>query len=210
MDHILSAEEVFNKNAALYQEKYMNVEPYHASFDLFCQYMPTENAAVLEIACGPGNITQYLLEKRPDFRILSTDIAPNMLELARTNAPGATFQRMDARDISHLSRKFNGIMCGFCLPYLNREETAKLIADASQLLEPGGVLYLSTMEDDYDKSGVVTSSAGDKVYMYYHAADELRTALEKNGFEIIATDRKQYPGFDGNMTTDLLMLARIR
>ncbi|SEW53059.1 class I SAM-dependent methyltransferase [Chitinophaga arvensicola] len=208
MDHILSAAEVFNKNAALYQQKYMNVEPYHASFDLFCQHIPQENAAILEIGCGPGNVTRYLRDRRPDFRILATDIAPNMLELARVNSPGATFEPMDARDISHISQQFNGIMCGFCLPYLNQEEAAKLIADAADRLLPGGVLYLSTMEDDYEKSGVVTSSAGDKVYMYYHPAAALTTDLENSGFEVIFTDRKQYPGFDGNMTTDLLLLAR--
>jgi len=42
-----------------------------------------EQAKVLELACGPGNITKCLLSKRPDLEILATDIAPNILELAK-------------------------------------------------------------------------------------------------------------------------------
>lgn len=35
-------------------------------------------------------------------------------------------------------------MCGFCLPYLSKEETEKLINDVSRLLNPEGVFYIST------------------------------------------------------------------
>jgi 23S rRNA G2069 N7-methylase RlmK/C1962 C5-methylase RlmI len=43
-------------------------------------------------------------------------------------------------------------MCGFCLPYLSKEEAVKLIRDAAAILNPDGVFYISTMEDDYSKS----------------------------------------------------------
>ena len=91
MDKTKMAVNAFDKNAETYQEKFMNLDLYHASFDLFCSKIPNENAKILEIACGPGNITQYLLEKRPDFKILGIDLAPRMLDLARINNPSAVF-----------------------------------------------------------------------------------------------------------------------
>jgi hypothetical protein len=41
-------------------------------------------------------------------------------------------------------------MCGFGLPYLSKEETENLISGSFALLKPEGVLYVSTMEDDYN------------------------------------------------------------
>jgi trans-aconitate methyltransferase len=58
-----------------------------------------QDADILELACGPGNITQYIISKRSDFKILGTDLAPNMIELAKINNPSAQFQLLDSRDI---------------------------------------------------------------------------------------------------------------
>ncbi|MGF6849756.1 ubiquinone/menaquinone biosynthesis C-methylase UbiE [Chitinophaga sp. W3I9] len=207
MDKLQQAINVFDKRAVQYQDKFMDVALYHDSFDLFCNSIPKQEAAVLEIACGPGNITKYLLQQRPDIHVLGIDLAPNMLELARSNNLSAEFILMDARDILRLNKLFEGIMCGFCLPYLSREEAVKMIGDAARLLAPGGVFYISTMEDDYARSGIQRSSAGDELYMYYHQADYLVNALKENGFKIMDLQRKQYPAADGSTTTDLIIIG---
>jgi len=208
MNKIKTAKEIFNQYATDYQNKFMNVDLYQHSFDLFCNNIPKENAEILEIACGPGNITKYLLNIRPDFKILGIDLAPNMIELARINNPGAEFEVMDCREIGLLPNKYDAIMCGFCLPYLSKEESIKLINDATLQLKSDGVLYISTMEDDYSKSGIQTNSYGDQIFMYFHQSDYLTQALEANGFKIIDLTRQDYPTQGGTKTTDLLILAR--
>ncbi len=207
MDKTKIAVDIFDKYAHEYQNKFMNVDLYKDSLDLFCSSVKPKKATVLEIACGPGNITQYLLKKRPNFNILGIDLAPNMLKLAKINNPTAHFQIMDARDIRQLSQKYDAILCGFCLPYLSKEETLQLIQNASKLLNPHGILYLSTMEDDYSKSGFKKGSKGDEIFMHYHEAGYLSAALEENGFKIIDLQRKVYPEADGIITTDLLIIA---
>jgi len=166
MDNTAKAVALFDKLANVYQDKFMDTAIYHETFNLFCDLVNQPGAQILELACGPGNITRYLLNKRPDFKVLGTDLAPNMLTLARINNPEAEFELMDCRDINNLSTKYDGIMCGFCLPYLSKEEAVHLIQDASTLLLPNGVLYISTMEDDYSTSGEQTSSSGEKIYIY--------------------------------------------
>lgn len=201
---------VFDKYAQQYQDKFMDLSQYHDTFDLFCAAIGKTNAEVLEIGCGPGNITRYLLNKRPNLKILGTDLAPNMIELAKINNPGAEFKIFDCRDIGKLVQKYDAIMGGFCLPYLSREEAIAMIADASKILRPKGILYLSTMEDDYSKSGFKASSSNsaDRAYIYYHQADYLTAALEDNGFEIVDFWRKDYVEADGKVTKDLVVLAR--
>ena len=208
MDQTKMAVDIFNKLADGYQERFMDVSLYHDSLDMFCNSIQKEKAEILELACGPGNITKYLLENRPDFKILGTDLAPNMIALAKINNPTADFQLMDCRAIPSLNKKFDGIMCGFGLPYLSKEEALQFIKDSSQQLNKNGVLYISTMEDDNSKSGFKTGSTGDTMFQNFHQADYLSAALEENGFNIIHLERKEYI-HNEEKTTDLILIALI-
>ena len=98
-------------------------------------------------------------------------------------------------------------MCGFCLPYLSREEAVQWIADAARALHPGGVLYISTMEDDYSRSGPQTGSTGDQLYMYYHQADYMTEALHASGFSRIELQRQEFPRQDAPPDMDLILMA---
>jgi ubiquinone/menaquinone biosynthesis C-methylase UbiE len=206
MDKTKMAVDVFDKRADVYAEKFMDTSMYHDTFDRFCSYLP-HGAQVLELACGPGNITKHVLSIRPDVHILATDLSPNMIKIAARNNPAATFQIMDCRDTANTSRKYNGVLCGFGLPYLSKEEAVKLISDVSGILMPNGVFYLSTMEDDYKKSGIEKSSHGDEVYMHYHEEDYLVQAVSNNGMNLLQMQRLGYSGADGKQTTDLVIIA---
>jgi ubiquinone/menaquinone biosynthesis C-methylase UbiE len=207
MDKNQIAVATFNKLAKLYQDKFMDVDLYGDTFDFFCDTIAKENAEILEIACGPGNITKYLLNKRPDFKILGTDLSSNMVGLAQINNPNADFKIMDCREIGLLDKKYDAIMCGFCLPYLSKEEVTKLISDASKILKPKGLFYLSTMEDDYDKSAFKKGSTGDEIFMHFYPADYLTDVLQENHFKILTLKRQDYPTQDGTETTDLIIIA---
>ncbi len=201
--------QVWNNLAESYQEKFMDMDLYDDTYDAFIQLIEKPNASIFEIGCGPGNITRYLLQKRPDFLILGTDMAPNMIELAKKNNPMASFEVMDSQDIDQLTNKFDGIVCGFCLPYLSKEETAKLVKDCAELLNDGGLLYCSAIEDDYEKSGYETSSDGRfKMYIYCHQAEFLEENFIKNGFEIMDIKRKVYPKSGGESATHLIYIAK--
>ena len=208
-DKTQAAVAIFNRLAEAYQNKYMDQSLYHDTFDFFCKNISVENPQVLEIACGPGNITQYLLRVRPDLQIFGIDLAPNMIELAKLNNPSAQFEVMDAKTIGQLQQQYNAIMCGFCLPYLNKMEALQLIQDAAQILLPGGIIYLSTMENDYDKSAIQRASTGDEMFIHFHEAAYLIPALEENGFTILDVQRKVYPDGNGNETIDLVLIANL-
>ncbi len=207
MSSILSAADIFNKHALLYQSRFMDVSLYADRIAHFCEHLP-DGGNVLELACGPGNITRYLLDLRPDLKILATDIAPNMLELAKANNPGAAFRLLDCRDLSSMTETYDGILCGFCLPYLSEEESKSLIRSCAALLNPGGILYLSCMEEsEHHQSGIKTNSAGDKTYMYYHSARFLTDALSGGGFESIELSRNITQTGDEPANTDLVFTA---
>lgn len=201
------AVDIFDKLATVYQDKFMDVSLYGDSFDFFLNSIGCVPAKVLELACGPGNITKYLLHKRPDLNILGTDLSPNMLRLAKVNNPTAQFQLMDCKALGYVKEKYDGILCGFCLPYLSKQEAIKLIADAAEVLNQKGLIYLSTMEDEYSKSGFEKGTSGEEMFMHYHEADYLTEALIENNFGIVYLDRKNYVQGQKKVT-DLLIIAQ--
>lgn len=184
--------DTWNKVAKLYQEKFMDLDLYDDTYDAFCEEINVENATILDIGCGPGNITKYLLNKRPNFRIEGTDISPNMIELAKANNPTADFKVMDCREIDKLQKQFNGIICGFCFPYLSKFDSSKLIKDCTSLLTEKGVLYISFVEGDYLKSGFRIASSGDRTYFYFYTLDNFTKKLKECRFETIKLFRKKY------------------
>lgn len=187
--------DTYNRIAQIYQDKFMDMDLYNETYNRFCSRVSKQGASVFEVACGPGNITRYLLNKRPDFKIEATDLAPNMLALAEKNVPGAAFRLMDCRDIGSLPGTYDGIICGFAMPYLSKEECVQFIRGSALKLNSGGILYCSVIEDAYENSRMQVSSNGEfSMYIYCHEAGYLLRALAENGFTATEEFRISYPG----------------
>ncbi len=183
MDIYRETFETWNKIASSYNGKFLNLEIYNETYDFFCGLVKKVSPQILDVGCGPGNITRYILSKLHDARVLGIDVAPKMLELAAKNNPTATFKLMDCRHIDKLTTKYDGIISGFCIPYLSGEDCVKFITDSYNLLNENGVLYLSFVEGDVNKSGFQSDSGGNRVYFYFHNVDTLKQQLIENGFE---------------------------
>src|SRR5215470_14610913 len=95
-DKSIEASLIFDKYANEYQEKFMDVSLYKAALKTFCDLITKANAKVLDIACGPGNVTKYLLSEKPNLIVLGIDLAAKMIALAKRNNPNATFEVMTA------------------------------------------------------------------------------------------------------------------
>jgi 2-polyprenyl-3-methyl-5-hydroxy-6-metoxy-1,4-benzoquinol methylase len=208
MDRYKETFETWNKVAELYQDKFMNLDFYDDTYDTYCEQIVKVNPAILEIGCGPGNITKYLLNKRPDFKIEAIDISPKMIALAKTNNPQANFKVMDSREIDSLVTKFDAVICGFCLPYLSESDCSKLIKDCNNILADNGIIYLSFVEGDYKNSGYQTASSGDRIYFYYHSLDHLNKELNVNNFESVKLFHKQYKKKDGAEEAHTIIIAK--
>ncbi|NWL02686.1 class I SAM-dependent methyltransferase [Flavobacterium collinsii] len=207
MDKYKETFETWNKIANLYEEKFMYLSLYNETYDFFSKTLTKEQLNILEIGCGPGNITKYLLSKRSDLKITGIDIAPNMIELAKANNPSANFKLMDTRELDSLSQKFDAIVCGFCLPYLSQQDSHKLMNDAGNILLTNGILYLSFVQGKPYDSGFISGSTGDRVFFYYHSLEGISSQLLINNFIIIRLFDVSY--FRGNnIETHTIIIAK--
>lgn len=201
--------ESWNNVASAYEAYFMDLDLYNDTYDTFCQLIDRPDARVLEIGCDPGNISRYLLRQRPHWRLLGIDVAPNMIALAQVHNPTAEFEQMDCRDIASLTPGYEGIVCGFCLPYLAMPDCEKLLDDCSHLLLPDGLLYLSTIEGPYQRSGYETgSNSQHQMYVYYYPEDYLQHQLSIRGLQTLDLVRKTFEKKTGELSTHLIWIAR--
>lgn len=64
---------------------------------------------ILDVGCGPGRHAYELAER--GFVVHGIDISQTFIDIATENAPtGATFQRMDARELTFMS-EFDAVVC---------------------------------------------------------------------------------------------------
>jgi 2-polyprenyl-3-methyl-5-hydroxy-6-metoxy-1,4-benzoquinol methylase len=208
MDKYKETFETWNKVASLYQDSFMDLDLYNETYDFVCNTITRKNAKLLEIGCGPGNITKYLLSVRPDFDIFGIDIAPNMIKLAKKNNPTASFAIMDSRHIAEIKTKYDGIVCGFCLPYLSHTDSQIFITDCYNLLNEDGLLYISFVEGDPDKSDFQVASSGDRTYFYFYNPDGLTEQLIKNNFEQINLFKVNYKKAENKMDIHTILTAK--
>ena len=193
MDKYQETFKTWNKLATLYQDKFMNLDLYNDTYDKFLRLVKKQQGlTIFEIGCGPGNICKYLLTKNSELKISGIDVSSNMIELAQRNNPSAQFLEMDIREISSLKNEYDGIICGFCMPYLSQPDCINLIANCKNLLKNSGTLYLSFVEGDYGKSGYQVGSSGDKMYFYYHPLDLLQETLKAHCFKTEHLIHKHY------------------
>jgi len=187
----------------------MDLTLYDESYLKFCELLRPGHARVLDAACGPGNVSRCLMAHRPDLDLLGIDLAPRMVELAREAVPSARFAVHDCRRLAELQRRFDGIICAFGLPYLSPEEASAFIEAAAQVLDPGGVLYLSTMLGNSEDSGLEHCSTGDPVYVYYHSEEHLTRLLERSGFKLVERSLLESPSAASKRTIDLILISKL-
>ncbi len=203
-----ASDKTWNKLAKLYEEKFMHLDFYNHTYDFFYQSIAKQNACILDIGCGPGNISRYLHSKRPDFIIHGIDYAPNMIALAQHHIPDGIFKVMDSRNIHQLQTKYDGIIAGFCIPYLHKEEVEKLIAECNRLLTEDGILYLSFVHGHPNQSGLKTGSTGDSIYFYYHQENDIKQCLKNNEFDDVNTFAVNYEKADLTTEVHTIITAR--
>lgn len=185
----------------------MDVSAYVPELDNFINLLPHPFPSVLEIACGPGNLTKYVISKIEGLKFLGIDLAPKMIELAKLNCPQADFNVMDCRQINSLPQKFDGVIVGFCLPYLNKNEASKLIDDIAKLLNDGGIVYISTIEGSYTNSRFKEASTGDEVFVYYYESKEIEDWISQAGLTLL-TKRRVLVASNPHQDIDLVLIAK--
>ncbi len=105
---------------------------------------------VLELGCGSGLLTRYLLEA--GHRVIATDASPAMLDLAREIAPGADIRQLRLPD-DPLPEADAIVSIGHVLSYLSDEAAIdRALAAIAGALRPGGLLAIDICDLEWGEA----------------------------------------------------------
>lgn len=114
---------------------------------------------VLDLACGPGSLSQRLSAARPETEIVAVDLDPVLLSIYRVLFPTAKAVEVDIRD-EDWSRKvegrFDAVVTATALHWLQENELKRLYRELAVLVEPGGV-FLNADHDPLDDCPALAS-----------------------------------------------------
>ena len=117
-----------------------------ARLDYVAQRVPLRGAAVLDVGCGGGLLSEALA--RAGAQVTAIDLAPNLLKVARLHGLESGIQ-VDYRQVpvealaDDAPASFDAITCMEMLEHV--PQPASVIAACASLLRPGGRLFLSTL-----------------------------------------------------------------
>jgi cyclopropane fatty-acyl-phospholipid synthase-like methyltransferase len=209
-DLSLIAVDAFNEHAFSFESKFMNFSNYDTAIESFCTMIPGHAPKILEIGCGPGNVTKRIKKHIPDAQITALDLADTMLSIAKNNVPDVTFIKMDARAINTITTTFDALVASFVTPFFTYDECRAFFKHCSDRLETDGFLYISTMEGRREQCGFEkTSFSGTtEIPFTYYSLPFLVTELEQSGLSVIYSKKQPYMQNGTCVLTDIIIFCQ--
>jgi 2-polyprenyl-3-methyl-5-hydroxy-6-metoxy-1,4-benzoquinol methylase len=169
----LEAFEIFDRYSDWYVKEHMDVSKYHVSLDFLLIQLQHSKLSVLDVACGPANLSYYFIQRRPNASIVGIDLSTNMLHEAKKHIPSGNFSILDMKNLEQVEGLFDVIFFGFAIPYCSLDECAAMIQKAALKLNHNGFLYISFIEGDYATSGWQVNSKGEQCMQYFYTKEQL-------------------------------------
>ena len=113
--------ESYDKSARKFDDTIAALPNYNDAYDYLADRL-ADGDAVLDLACGSGQIGKYLTERKK-VAITGVDLSEEMLKLARQKIPDGTFYKESIVDFSRNAR-YHAVIIGFGLPYLTIKRNA--------------------------------------------------------------------------------------
>lgn len=207
-DFCLVSVATFDRLADRYAEKYFHLDMYDQYLERFVSRIELQGACILDVACGPGNVSAYLAKVRPDFKLVGIDLAEGMVKQARSRIPSAEFLIKDCRHIGELEHVFDAAAFAFGLSYLTDDDANRFFSSLVTTLADSAMLYLSTITGEPSWSGFETSSSGDRVYIMYRSVSDVISMVEQAGYRVDFTEVIASPANAPKLTQDLILIAQ--
>ncbi|MEM7727211.1 MAG: methyltransferase domain-containing protein [Cyanobacteria bacterium P01_A01_bin.45] len=103
-------------------------------------FIPEKKGTILDVGCGLGATTSYLLKYYSSERVVGINISPQQIERSTVNTPECKLICMDAVQMEFEDDLFDNIICVEAAFYFNTRE--KFLKEAYRVLKPGGHLIL--------------------------------------------------------------------
>ena len=196
--------ESWNRTAKAFNDTIASLDNYDHTYQFVCDRLH-DGDAVLDLACGPGQISKYL-RKRKNLKIFGVDLSEEMVNIARQEIPDGVFYRHSIVTYCK-SESFDVVLLGFALPYLTESQLKACIFNSSQCLKKPGMLYVSFMEGNGGRLEKTSFGQENEFLIFYYPKALVISELQKNGIKILKEYCLDYQEPDGRITKDIVLIG---
>lgn len=137
--------EAYDNVAELYTELFsqqMDESPFdRAVVGLFAEVVRSLPGTVVDVGCGPGHVTNYLVGLGLDAR--GIDASPAFVDIARNAYPELRFDLGDMGSFDAADNSAAGLLCKHSTIHLSPGELGAVFEELARVLLPGGHLLLT-------------------------------------------------------------------
>jgi ubiquinone/menaquinone biosynthesis C-methylase UbiE len=181
MDKNTLAVSTFEKIADAYAQHYfsdMSDTPY---IDIFLNQLPPKGH-VLDIGCGPGQFTQYMMKK--DFEVTGIDYSQEMIKLAKQKVPTGHFQHMDMKHMNFEDETFDGLLVAYSIIHIPSEEIPQTLREFHRVLKPNGLIQVIVQKGSADKVVDEPFSPGSKMLYNFFSKQRISEFINEEHFSL--------------------------
>jgi len=164
---------------------------------------------VLDLGCGTGRHTAYLLEE--GFQIYGCDSSEAALELAMATLPAVNFETCNMTSLPYEAGFFDAVICNHVLQHGTIAEIKVAISEIHRILRKGGFLFLVAISTNHPKyltgteiepnTRINTDSVDGNLPHHFFTEKELRALFSKQ-FKIVKSVHFEAPSeLDPNKET---------
>lgn len=191
----------FDARAATYDESSMHRHVAVAVAD-FADL--SDVAVVLDVATGTGLVLRALARLSPAMALTGIDVAPAMLEVARSCLPEATFVEADAASVPFNDACADLITCATALHAI--PDTAAALSEWHRLLRPNGRIVSATFLANGRSRSLRATRSYPADHRPYESLEHLTATAAHHGFTI--TRSTTWSGHVDNLLIAEWALAR--
>ncbi len=178
-----------------------------AVLDLFCEVTLAADlgGTVADVGSGTGRLAPYLASRGVSPR--GVDLSPGMVQVARRDHPGFTFDVADLRDLPFEDASLAGAVCWYSLIFLAPPERATAFSELGRVVKPGGYLVTAWKPGDGTlRRGGRRAGLGVGYDGYWLPVQEMQERVTGAGFATVFQGSQ--PSADPEAVTHHYLLAR--
>lgn len=130
----------YDRIAAEWADSHSSPTYWKSHLEWFGDKLPA-GGRVLEIGSGSGRDAAWFI--RNGFAYAGTDVSPGLLEIARTNMPGADFHLMSPYELPGELGAFDGVWATASLIHVPPKRMTEALKGIRGSLRPGGLVMIA-------------------------------------------------------------------
>jgi ubiquinone/menaquinone biosynthesis C-methylase UbiE len=136
MQDISKIIDCYNKTADKYAEKFLtelNEKPLDRILLRAFADQNLKRGRLIDLGCGPGHTTRFIHD-HGFVSVLGTDLASEMVRVAKANHPLITFEQADMLKLNYANASFGSAVAFYSIVNFDYEQIAKALNEISRIL----------------------------------------------------------------------------